>query len=149
MRRGVNARIQNIESRIQKMKTIKSRVAPAAHAGVKKQNKRESRLAAKERGERKGLEIPAAVCGQEAGGSGKRWVVRRVNLGKGGCEIEKWRSFSHLETGFSRLFPHKSTQVVDFPRMAMVSIFWEGVENSRISGRGMIGRGMGPSGRLN
>jgi len=94
-------------------------------------------------------ETEAVAAGRKAVGGGKRWSGMWVNLGKGGCEIEKWRSFSHLETGFSRLFPHKSTQVVDFPRMAMVSIFWEGVENSRISGRGMIGRGMGPSGRLN
>src|SRR6266404_3865755 len=98
MRRSVNARIQNIESRIQKMKTIKSRVAPAAHAGVKKQNKRESRLAAKERGERKGLEIPAAVCGREAGGSGKRWVENRIEVGK-------WTGFSHFETALTHLFP--------------------------------------------
>src|SRR5258708_4243559 len=44
----------------------------------------------KERGERKGLEIPAAVCGQEAGGSGKRWVGKWANLGKGGREAGKW-----------------------------------------------------------
>src|SRR6266404_1536983 len=129
MRRSVNARIQNIESRIQKMKTIKSRVAPAAHAGVKKQNKRESRLAAKECGERKGLEIPAAECGQEAGGSGKRWTGNWVNLGKGGQEVGKWCCFSHFETVFSHLFPRFSTQVVDFPRMTVVSIFWEGTNN--------------------
>jgi len=36
-----------------------------------------------------------------------------------------WCCFSHLETGFSRFFPHKSTQVVDFPHLAMVRLFWE------------------------
>ena len=128
MRRSVNARIQNIESRIQTMKTIKSRVAPAAHAGVKTRSKRASRLAAKERGERKGLEIPAAECGQEAGGSGKRWVGRRVNLGKGGQEIGKQTGFSHLETGSTRLFPLVSTQVVDFPHLRAVRLFWEGMK---------------------
>ena len=85
----------------------------------------------------------------EAIGGGAGTMEKRVDVGKGGQEMGKWRSFSHFETALTRLFPHKSTQVVDFPRMAMVSIFWEGVENSRISGRGMIGRGMGPSGRLN
>jgi len=37
--------------------------------------------------------------------------------------------FSHFETPLTRLFPHKSTQVVDFPRLAMVRLFWGGVEN--------------------
>jgi len=94
-------------------------------------------------------EPEAVAVARRAGEDVKNRAEKRVEVGKGGCEIGKWRSFSHLETAFSRLFPPDSTQVVDFPRMAMVSIFWEGVENSRISGRGMIGRGMGPSGRLN
>src|SRR5258708_36899386 len=70
-------------------------------------------------------------------------MAGRVEVGKGGCEIGKWRSFSHFETVFSHLFPRFSTQVVDFPRMTVVSIFWGGTQNSRISGRGMIGRGIG------
>ncbi len=41
---------------------------------------------------------------------------KRSEVGKGGKEAGKW-------TGFSRLFPHNSTQVVDFPRMSVVSIF--------------------------
>jgi len=61
----------------------------------------------------------------KAVGGGKRWVGKRVNLGKGGCEIGKWRSFSHLKTGLTRLFPRFSTQVVDFPHLAHLSIFWE------------------------
>src|SRR6267154_322488 len=60
---------------------------------------------------------------------------KRVHLGKGGRRAGKW-------TGFSQLFPYNSTQVVDFPRICSVSIFSGGVKNSRISGRGMIGRGM-------
>jgi hypothetical protein len=54
---------------------------------------------------------------------GKRRVENRVGT-------RKWRSFSHLVTGFyrvetvlTRLFPCFSTQVVDFPRMAMVRHF--------------------------
>src|SRR5882724_6033733 len=93
-------------------------------------------------------ETEAVAAGRKAVGGGKRWSGMWVNLGKGGCEIEKWRSFSHLETALTHLFPHKSTQVVDFPHLAMVRLFWEGAEDSRMSGRGMIGRGMGPSGRL-
>jgi hypothetical protein len=49
-----------------------------------------------------------------------------------GVMAEKWTGFSRIETALTRLFPHKSTQVVDFPRMAMVSIFW---------GRGIHRRG--------
>jgi hypothetical protein len=64
-------------------------------------------------------------CGREAGGGGKRWSGMSVELGKGGQEIGKWRSFSHFETTLTRLFPPFSTQVVDFPHLAMVSIFWE------------------------
>src|SRR6266403_4486818 len=41
---------------------------------------------------------------------------KRSEVGKGGKEAGKW-------TGFSRLFPHNSTQVVDFQRMSVVSIF--------------------------
>jgi len=67
----------------------------------------------------------------------------RVEVGKGGQKVGKWIGFSHLETAFSHLFPRFSTQVVDFPHLAMVSIFWGGTQNSRMSGRGMIGRGMG------
>src|SRR5258708_36497522 len=70
-----------------------------------------------------GRKVGGTLLHSEAmvGGGGKRWV----NLGKGGCEIGKWCSFSHFETALTRLFPHKSTQVVDFPHLAMVSIFWE------------------------
>src|SRR5882724_3454151 len=59
-----------------------------------------------------------------------------------GVMAGKWTGFSRLETALTRLFPHKSTQVVDFPRMCNVSIFWGGARNSRTSGRGMIGREM-------
>jgi len=37
---------------------------------------------------------------------------------RAGQMVGKW-------TGFAHFFPHKSTQVVDFPHLAMVSIFWE------------------------
>ncbi len=75
--------------------------------------------------------------------SGQRWVGMRVFTALSGKEAGKWCSFSHLETALTRLFPHKSTQVVDFPHLAHVRLFWEGAEDSRMSGRGMIGRGIG------
>jgi hypothetical protein len=53
----------------------------------------------------------------------KRCVGKWVQVGKGGCETGKRRSFSHFETALTRLFPHKSTQVVDFPRMYEVRVF--------------------------
>src|SRR5260370_41631098 len=64
-------------------------------------------------------------CGREAGGGGKRWSGMGFEVGKGGQEIGKWCSFSHLETAFSHLFPRFSTQVVDFPRICTVRLFWE------------------------
>jgi hypothetical protein len=66
--------------------------------------------------------------GREAGAGGKRWSGMCVNLGKGGQETGEWRSFSHFETALTHLFPHKSTQVVDFPRIEHVRLFWEGHE---------------------
>ena len=82
-----------------------------------------------------GPEAAAPRKAREANAGGKRWVGKWVDLGKGGRRAGKW-------TGFSQLFPYNSTQVVDFPRICSVSIFSGGVKNSRISGRGMIGRGM-------
>jgi len=52
----------------------------------------------------------------ETGEGGKRRGGKRVDLGK-------WTGFSHLETALTRLFPHKSTQVVDFPRLSVVRVF--------------------------
>src|SRR5882724_3386282 len=62
---------------------------------------------------------------REASSCGKRWAGRRAKPGKGGQEAGKRIGFSHFETALTRLFPHKSMQVVDFPRMYAVGIFWE------------------------
>jgi hypothetical protein len=59
--------------------------------------------------------------GWKTGADGKEWVGRRVNLGKGGQVAVKWTGFSHFEPALTRLFPHDSMQVVDFPRMYVVS----------------------------
>ncbi len=56
------------------------------------------------------------------GRAGKRWVVSTLS----GWEVGKWCSFSHLGTVLTRLFPRFSTQVVDFPHLAMVRLFSEG-----------------------
>jgi hypothetical protein len=82
-------------------------------------------LATKERRERKGSEIPSAGCGQQAGGGGKRWVGKRVDLGKGGQVAGKWTGFSHIAPASTRLGPDNSTQVVDFPHKATVRLFGE------------------------
>jgi len=70
-------------------------------------------------------ETEAVAAGLEAGEDVKNRAEKRVEVGKGGCEIGKWRSFSHFETVFSHLFPCFSTQVVDFPHLAHVRLFWE------------------------
>jgi len=73
----------------------------------------------------------------EAGGGGKRWVGMRVNLGKGRRELRKLTGFSHFEIALTHLFPHKSTQVVDFPRMYDVRAFLRGVKFSFLSQTGL------------
>jgi len=47
-----------------------------------------------------------------------------VSLGKGGKEVGKWTGFSHLATTFSHLGPDNSTQVVDFPHLSTLRLFW-------------------------
>jgi len=55
----------------------------------------------------------------DAGASEKRWVGRSVHVGKGALEMGKW-------TGFSRHFPDDSMQVVDFPHLSTLRLFWRG-----------------------
>ena len=56
------------------------------------------------------LEAEVVAAGPEASGAGPKAVsfptrttAKRVEMGKGGCEIGKRRSFSHLETAFSHI----------------------------------------------
>jgi hypothetical protein len=102
-------------------KTIKFRAAPVSHAGVKVKGRTEPMFGANSRTQPR--------VQREAGGGGKRWVEKWVQLGKDGQEIGKWCSFSHLETAFTRLGPDNSTQVVDFPHLAHVRLFWDGFKN--------------------
>ena len=73
-----------------------------------KQRKRQEEGAGPEAG------VPGRA--QEAGAGGKRWVGKRVRLGKGGRAAGKW-------TGFSRVFPDVSMQVVDFPHLGVARLF--------------------------
>jgi len=150
----VRTRIQNPEYRIQNgAQPAGANVAPTACTGSKtgNMNHRERRLAARERIEQRakrslepisGVERELPRCGLEANRGGKRRGLPTI----GGQEVGKWTGFSHFETALTHLFPHDSTQVVDFPRMYVVSIFRGRAKNSRISGRGMIGRGMAKRG---
>src|SRR5258708_2454519 len=87
-------------------------------------------------------EPEAVAVARQAGEDVKNRAEKRAEVGKGGQMVGKWRSFSHFETTLTHLFPRFSTQVVDFPHLSGVSIFWGGAEDSRMSGRGMNGRGM-------
>jgi hypothetical protein len=68
---------------------------------------------------------PTAATGtllrSEATEGGASVMKKRSGAGKGGWEIGKRCNFFHLKTALTRLFPHKSTQVVDFPHLAVVS----------------------------
>src|SRR6266404_1234245 len=75
-----------------------------------------------------GPEAGAPTKAREAGGGGKRRAGRRANPGLSGREMRKWTGFSHFETALTRLFPHDSTQVVDFPRMYAVRVFWKAMK---------------------
>ena len=68
------------------------------------------------------------ACGVQV----RRWTKmnRSKQRGVGNGVTEHWRDgrkrigYFHIATGFSRLFPHDLTQVVDFPHLAMVRLFW-------------------------
>ena len=72
-----------------------------------------------------------AVCrnrpggGQNVGFFGTGSMGKAIEVGKDGCAVEKWCSFSHFRTGLSRLFPQLLTQVVDFPHLRVVRHFSE------------------------
>ena len=74
--------------------------------------------------------------GQMADGGGKRWAGSRVYVGKGGKVVGK-------RTGFAHLFPHDSTQVVDFPRMYDVRVFLGGAMKFSFQSQAELGTEMG------
>jgi len=77
----------------------------------------------------------------KVGGSGKGWVGRLVYLRKGGQMAGKWTGFSHFETALTRLFPLDSTQVVDFPLLSRLRVFWLRVREGVVNGQWTIGNG--------
>ena len=145
MRGGVkNSNNEPMKPRNEPEKSVNHRWTPMNTDTEKTLNMRktERRLAAREHKEHERSRIPWVRSGRKTGGDGKRWVGKRAFPTLSGQEIGKWIGFSHFETAFSHLFPHKSTQVVDFPHLAHVRLFWEEAEDSRMSGRGMNGRGI-------
>src|SRR5882757_4962723 len=81
-----------------------------------------------------GIERELRRWGLKAAGNGKRRLGSRSFTALSGWEIEKWCSFSHLEAALTRLFPRFSTQVVDFPHLAMVRVFREGKNSPQSHG---------------
>ena len=77
-----------------------------------------------------GVERELRRCGRESGRCGQRWSDRWANLGKSGQKVGKGTGFDHLATGFDRLGPDKSMQVVDFPHLSTVRVFWGGMESA-------------------
>jgi len=75
-----------------------------------------------------GPEAGAPTETREAGAVGKRWAGRRVQPGGSGLAVVKRTGFAHLVRCWTRPGPDNSTQVVDFPHLAVVSIFLEGHE---------------------
>src|SRR6266436_6230421 len=72
-----------------------------------------------------GVERELRRCGLKAGEDGKRRIGKWANPGLSGKKVGKWTGFSHFGTALTHLFPHVSTQVVDFPRICTVRLFGE------------------------
>jgi hypothetical protein len=86
---------------------------------------------------------------REASPCGKMRLGRRGLTGLSGRGVGKaagsyrlTTGFSHLGIAITRLFPRNSMQVVDFPRLAHVRIFWGGHEIG-FSGQATLGTDMG------
>jgi len=61
----------------------------------------------------------------EAVAAGQRRIGKRVQAGGSGQAIGKRIGLAHIAPASTRLGPDNSTQVVDFPHLAHVSLFWE------------------------
>ena len=88
---------------------------------LNRREQRERRLPAKEHRERKRSDITLA-------GGGKRRYANRAVTGLSGCEAGKSTGFYRIVTRCYRFLPHKSTQVVDFPRICGAVFFGEGLK---------------------
>jgi hypothetical protein len=60
---------------------------------------------------------------REAISFGKRRYVNRAFTALCGCRVGKFTGCYRIVVRCYRVFPHNSTQVVDFPRLAVVNIF--------------------------
>jgi hypothetical protein len=74
---------------------------------------------------RAGTQLNPSGGGQKVGTFRTGTMGKRVEVGKGGQKLAKRTGFSHFQTASTRLFPRDSTQVVDFPHLVMVGLFWE------------------------
>jgi len=70
-----------------------------------------------------GAEFPGTSCLANFRGQFATFRVKEGGMGKGGKMAVKW-------TGFSHVFPHVSTQVVDFPLLSRLGV--EGVYELRV-----------------
>ncbi len=59
---------------------------------------------------------------------GKRRLERRDFASLSGQDVGKWTGFSHIDLALTRLCPHKSTQLVDFPHLTQMRLFWGRLE---------------------
>ncbi len=84
------------------------------------------------------------TSGEDVGRGGQRWVGRWVTLGKSGRVVGIWTGFSRFKAVLAHLFLHHSTQVVDFPRICTLRLFWEAMKLEKESGMSLHGfRGFG------
>jgi len=70
---------------------------------------------------------------------GKRRYASRAFTALSGCGVGKFTGFYRIATCCYRLFPRNSTQVVDFPHLAVVRLFWESPEIGKTTVTGLAG----------
>jgi hypothetical protein len=75
-----------------------------------------------------GPEAGAPAETREAGRGWQRRVGMWVQPGGSGQEVGKPTGFAHIAPGSTRLGPDNSTQVVDFPHLSRVRLFWASPE---------------------
>jgi hypothetical protein len=78
--------------------------------------------------------IGSKGCGRRAGGGGQGRAGKWVILSKGGKMVGKRTGLAHIAPAFSHLGPDESLQVVDFPHLTHVRLFWEALESGQANG---------------
>src|SRR5260221_8525444 len=74
-------------------------------------------------------------CGRRTGAGGQRRAGKWVYVGKGGKVVGKRTGFAHMAPAFSHLGPDESLQVVDFPHLTHVRLFWGSPEIGKTNGK--------------